>query len=254
MLRGSMASATHAVKDSIAASRDGRRRQGLEPPHGLGEGAGHQGIAAAEEALPGPVLRRGLRGAGMPRRSSRRQSTAASRRRRARSPASPGRRPRPGGRRRPPRRPAAPRSARGSPAEGRPAAKRRPTRSDAGQAPGDAGREQRVGEGEGAGQQQPALPGGARQAVLDPRHGAHREERLGGHELAADRRVALEEPRPQRGRVRGALGEQPPRLGPMAVEQEAGAHHAVVEVEDVHPAEVEQVVEGGLVVRVGAGR
>jgi len=116
------------------------------------------------------------------------------------------------------------------------------------QAPGDPGREQGTEEAVGVGEERPAVSGGLREAVLEARDLADRPCGAGLSELVPQRGISGEEMLP--GLIRGESRQIVP--GSVLRDHEAGAHRAMVEGEDVHPSLLQDVMDGRLLVGIGA--
>ena len=98
-------------------------------------------------------------------------------------------------------------------------------------------------------QERPAFSGRPRQTVLEASDLSDRPRRTGGRELIPQRRIATEEAVP------GGVRRQGSQLFPRALlgDHEAGADGAVIEGEDVHPPFFQDVMDGGLLIRVRTG-
>ena len=98
-------------------------------------------------------------------------------------------------------------------------------------------------------EEDPAVPGCPREAVLETGDLADGPRWTGGGELLPERGVAGQEALP--GVVRRA-GRQL-FTGALPGDHEAGAHRSMVEREDVHPPFLQDVVDGRLLVRIRTG-
>jgi len=121
-----------------------------------------------------------------------------------------------------------------------------PETLDRTQPPRDARREERVNEPIRVREQHPSLTGYHHEPMLDARHEPDRHDRYRVAEYRADCWIPREQPRPE---LIG-VSSGPDRGEATRREREPRARHAVIKSKAVHPAFIDQMVDGRPVIGV----